>query len=182
MCFGYQKEKKMPTNEQLNTFSQALLLVHEFYHRSGLVHEKVFAREVCFLGTQFLANLHGVMDENKRAMTCFLRAFQKPTLTIAWVQKYTTDPYLQSVAGAFALAALAVWFDYDFGTKVCSLDILGMTVLEDTKCPALKKYRVSFLLATKQLFRSSSKVLGTNMARLKINRPLLSQKLISHLS
>jgi len=178
-----KKEMSAKQNKALNTFSQALLLVHEFYHRAGLAKETTFVKEVRFLGTQFLDNALGTeTKKNARAMGSFLRAFQKPTLTIGVVEKYTLDPYLQCVAAAFALASLGVWFDYGFGTKVCSVEVLGLTVYKDKHCPKVEEYTISFLLATKQLYVCASKLIGTNMAKLPINKPLISKKLVSHLS
>lgn len=171
----------MPSNQELNNFSQALLLVHEFYHRSDLAKEKVFVDEVRSHATRFLENAQA-SAKNARAVACFIRNFQKPRLTIAWVQKYTINSYLQTVVAAFALAVLSVWFDDDFGTKVCSLDILGIAVYEDKHCPNMERYKVSFLLATKQLFLWSTRLVGADIARLPLNRSLLSKKLLSHLS
>ena len=170
-------------NKALNTFSQALLLVHELYHRATLAKETTFVKEVRSLGTQFLNNvLDTETKKNARAMGSFLRAFQNPALTIGMVEKYTLDPYLHCVVTAFALASLTVWFDYGFGTKVCSVEVLGLTVYKDKHCPKEEEYTISFLLATKQLYVCASKLIGTNMARLPINKPLLSKTLISHLS
>jgi len=173
-------------NKALNTFSQALLLVHECYHRATLAKETTFVKEVRFLGTQYLDNVFANPDtqtkKNARAMSSFLRAFQKSSLTIGMVEKYTLDPYLQCVVAAFALASLGVWFDYGFGTKVCSVEVLGLTVFKDKHCPKVEEYTISFLLATKQLYIRASKLMGCSMAKLPINKPLISKKLLSHLS
>lgn len=170
-------------NQALNTFSQALLLVHEFYHRATLGKERKFVREVRVLGTQFLDNVFPDTEEtNAKAIQSFLRAFQKPALTIGMVEKYTLDPYLQCVVAVFALASLGVWFDYGFGTKICSVEVLGLTVYEDKHCPKVEQYTISFLLATKELYIRASRLIGTSLAKLPVNRPLISKKLLSHLS
>lgn len=165
-------------------FSEALELVHAFYHRTGLCKESGFVDPVRDTTCQILILLHGQasMDQSIKAAACFLRAFRKPLLSPLWVEKYAQDDYLQSVVAAFSVACLCVWFDRGFGTHICSIEVLGFSVYKDNLCPKIEKYNLSFLLAVKQLYLYASHLLKIKIASLPRMSSVVSKKLVSHLS